>query len=159
MMARVKCAALLSILLCSCLASASGYYSRMLAEPGEVEIVLWPLSAKTTVGTSVISVASPSDPELTSYGGSGGPILELIATTDRGSEVKGTVQAIYVFAKPSADGVPELSVWSKTGVGSFVMCRYVPLGHKYCPTWCQDYEVDDPGPSKTGPRRDQTTCD
>jgi hypothetical protein len=130
---------------------------RHLAEQGEVKLPLWPTPAGVRVGVYTLSVAPPSDPELVSLGGSGGPYLDVIARQAGGDAVVGTVQAIHLFAR-AGKTAPVLSVWSKTGVSSYVKCRYVPRGRRYCPVWCQDYELDDDGATPVGKQRPFEDC-
>ena len=153
-----------SVLLAACLlssacASADSLKNDPPKEAGEVDVVLRPLPARTTVGQSVVEVSHPRDPELTTLGGSGGPILEVSARARAGALVTGTIQAIWLYAKAREGRVPDLSVWSKTGVSSYTKCRYEQVGRNYCPSWCQHYEVDERGISPVGDRKAEDTCD
>lgn len=128
-------------------------------EAGESAVALWPLPATTEVGRHSLVVSRPDDPELTTLGGSGGPILQVTSTGEPGPVVTGTIQAIWLYATSGQEGAPPLSVWSKTGVSSYVKCRYEAVGSRYCARWCQDYEVDHPTATPVGERRSRNDCE
>lgn len=130
-----------------------------LAERGETLVPLWPLPSTMTVGNFQVTVLPPSDPELTSLGGSGGPILELqVSKPGRPTFSPTTIQALWLFVRPKRNQSPEFSVWSKTGISSYVKCRLAPKGTRYCMVWCQDYDVDDSTVRPTGNLRHEATC-
>ena len=130
-----------------------------LAERGETLVPLRSLPSTTTVGRFQVTVSPPSDPELTSLGGSGGPILELqVSEAGRPLFSPTTIQAIWLFVRSDRDQLPEFSVWSKTGVSSYVKCRLVPKDTKYCISWCRDYDAEDSTVRPSGAFRQERTC-
>jgi len=130
-----------------------------LAERGEALVPLWPLPSTTAIGPFQVTVLAPNDPELTSLGGSGGAILELrVSEPGRAAFKPTTIQAIWLFARSQRNQSPEFSVWSKTGVSSYVKCRLAAKGSHYCITWCQDYDVGGSTVRPTGNLRQEASC-
>ena len=82
-----------------------------------------------------VTVLPPSDPELTSLGGSGGPILELqVSKPGRPTFSPTTIQALWLFVPLSGKSIPEFSVWGKTGISSYIE---MPAGLRAPATaWC-----------------------
>jgi hypothetical protein len=134
--------------------------SPALAERGELAVALWPLPSSTKIGNFDVTVRAPSDPELSALGGSGGPMVELQIAGESGIAFKpATIQAIWLFARAIDDQPPEFSVWSKTGVSSYVQCHLAPKLERYCFAWCQDFEVDAAEIRPIGTLRNQPECD
>lgn len=127
-------------------------------ENGDIVIALSPLPSVSRVGDHTVVLRKPEDPEITSLGGSGGPVLHLEVLDDEGAIIgSGTIQAIWLYAR-NATGAPSFSVWSKTGVSNHVQCRYELKRSKYCASWCQDFEVDDSGTHRVGEPRHHEDC-
>ena len=137
----------------------AGEPQRVLAEHGETLVPLRSLPSAMAIGRFQVTVARPSDPEITSLGGSGGPILELrVSEAGRPLFRPTTIQAIWLFVRSEKDQLPEFSVWSKTGVSSYVKCRLVPKATQYCISWCQDFDAEDTTMRPTGALRQQPAC-
>jgi hypothetical protein len=129
-------------------------------EPGEISVALWPLPSRVKLGQFEILVKDPSDPEMRSRGGSGGQLYDLVITDPQGEiSPVSTIQAIWLYARPDGDHPPRFSIWSKTGLGSYVQCRHAMTKMGYCTEWCQDYEVTDDYAKITGTKRTQPACE
>lgn len=139
--------------------AAESESSRPPTDPGETAIALSPLPAVTRLGAFEVSVRRPADPEEEALAGSGGPILELEVAGPAGFRSKpSSIQVIWLYGKEDGARPPRFSVWSKTGVSSYVRCSLVPSGTKYCTESCSDYEVDDAGVRRVGEPRAAETC-
>lgn len=143
-----------------CLAATLTFAQEPPKEQGEIALALWPLPSVTKLGQFEILIMEPNDPEMKSRGGSGGQLYDLVVTNPRGGiSPASTIQAIWLYARLEGDQSLAFSIWSKTGLGSYVQCRHAMTTVGYCTEWCQDYEVSDDYVKASGARRTQPECE